>query len=363
MNLYIKFLSLSISLAAVSASYAVPAFPCCPTDERSIGRPDAHAPISVMGDHTHSKGGWMLSYRYMTMQMGGMRSGKERLTSQDVFATNYVVTPDKMTMNMYMLGSMYAPNDKLTLMAMANYIDTAMNHRVDPVVAEMINGGDSGFTTESIGFGDVKISALYRYYLEGNSKAHFGIGLSLPSGSIDKKDDTPVMGGRQHQLLPAPMQLGSGTIDLLPSLTFVQQFENWSWGVQGSGVIRLEDENENNYRLGHKFDFISWTSYNLTEWLGLNGGLSYGYTGKLKGSQKDLNKSGPMGRHSVTTAFGDNYGGKRIDVILGINLLKPTGSLENHRFAVDLRLPIWRDLNGYQLDTNSVLTFGWQKAF
>ena len=68
-------------------------------------------------------------------------------------------------------------------------------------------------------------------------------------------------------------------------------------------------------------------------------------------------------RRSVTTAFGDNYGGKRIYVILGINLLKPTGSLENHRLAVDLRLPIWRDLNGYQLETDSALTFGWQKAF
>ena len=305
----------------------------------------------------------MLSYRYMNMQMDGMRSGTERVNSQDVFAANYAVAPENMTMEMHMLGMMYAPTDKLTLMAMANYIDTTMNHRVDPAVAGMINGGDSGFTTESSGFGDIKLSALYRFYLEGNSKAHFGIGFSLPTGSIDEKDETPAMGGRQGQQLPAPMQLGSGTIDLLPSLTFVQQFENWSWGTQVSAVIRLEDENENNYRLGHKFELINWIGYNLSDWLGLNGGLSYAYTGELKADQKDVGTSGPMGRRSVTTAFSENYGGERIDVIFGINLLKPTGFLKGHRLSLDLHVPLWQDLSGYQLETDSVLTLGWQKAF
>ena len=363
MNSFTKILTLSITLAAVNVSHASPAFPCCPTDEHSIARPDAHAPISVMGDHTHGEGGWMLSYRYMNMQMDGMRSGTERVHSQDVFAANYAVAPENMTMEMHMLGMMFAPTDKLTLMAMANYIDTTMNHRVDPAVAGMINDGDSGFTTESSGFGDIKLSALYRFYLEGNSKAHFGIGFSLPTGSIDEKDETPAMGGRQGQQLPAPMQLGSGTIDLLPSLTYVQQFENWSWGTQVSAVIRLEDENGNNYRLGHKFELINWIGYNLSDWLGLNGGLSYAYTGELKGDQKDVGTSGPMGRRSVTTAFSDNYGGERIDVLFGINLLKPTGFLKGHRLSLDLHLPLWQDLSGYQLETDSVLTLGWQKAF
>ena len=363
MNSFTKILSLSITLAAVSASDATPAFPCCPADEHSIGRPDAHAPISVMGDHTHSKGGWMLSYRYMNMQMDGMRSGTKRVNSQNVFAANYAVAPENMTMEMHMLGMMYAPTDQLTLMAIANYIDNTMNHRVNPAVAEMINGGDSGFTTDSSGSGDIKLSALYRFYLEGKSKAHLGIGFSLPTGSIDEKDDTPAMGGRQRQLLPAPMQLGSGTFDLLPSLTYVQLFTDWSWGAQASGAIRLESENENNYRLGHKFELINWISYNLSEWLGINGGLSYTYTGELKGNQKGVGTAGPMGRRSVTTAFSDNYGGERIDVIFGINLLKPTGFLKGHRLAFDLRLPLWRDLNGYQLESDSVLTLGWQKAF
>jgi hypothetical protein len=271
-----------------------------------------------------------------------------------------------MTMEMHMLGMMYAPTDKLTLMAMANYIENEMKHRVlslPPLVAAI---GDDEFTTKSNGLGDIRLSALYRFYLEENRKAHFGLGLSMPTGSINEKDRTPRPGDPpsfNKNQLPASMQLGSGTFDLLPSLTYVHQLENWSWGAQASGVIRLESENGNNYSLGNKFELTSWAGYNLAEWLGLTGGLSYGYAGELKGDQKGVGTTGPMGRRSVTTAFGDNYGGERIDLILGINLLKPTGYLEGHRLSFDLRLPIWRDLNGYQLESDYALTFGWQKAF
>lgn len=318
-----------------------------------------------MGDHTHGQGGWMLSYRYMNMQMDGMRHGSDRVSSSDVFAADggYTVSPEWMTMDMHMLGAMYAPTDTLTLMLMANYIESEMEHRiVSQMAANMINGGDTRFTTQSSGLGDLKLSALYRFYLEDNRKAHFGLGLSLPTGSIDEKDPLPAMGGATEQQMPAPMQLGSGTFDLLPSLTFVQQFEDWSWGAQASGVIRLEDENANHYRLGHKFELLGWAGYNLTEWLGLNGGLSYGYTGQLKGDQKNVNTMGPNGR-SVTTAFEGNYGGERVDLILGVNLLQPSGWLAGHRLSLDLRLPLWQDLNGYQLETDSVLTLGWSKAF
>jgi len=361
-------LTLTFTLAMASAS-AAPVFACCATDEHHVGRPDDHSPISVMGEHTHGQGGWMLAYRYMNMQMEGIRHGTERVSTADVLAADggYTVTPEWMTMEMHMLGLMYAPTDKLTLMLMANYIETEMEHSVrglPPLVAAI---GDDQFTTRSSGLGDIKLSALYRFYLEDNRKAHFGLGLSLPTGSIDEKDRTPRPGmppSFNNNQLPASMQLGSGTFDLLPSLTYVQQFEDWSWGAQSRGVIRLESENDNNYRLGHKFELLSWAGYNLTEWFGLNAGLSYGYTGKLKGDQKDVGRTGPMpGLRSVTTAFGDNYGGERLDVILGVNLLKPKGLLEGHRLSVDLRLPLWQDLNGYQLETDSVLTIGWQKAF
>lgn len=351
-----------LSLAAFQAAHSEPAFACCPS-ETHHGRPDSHAPISIMGDHTHDKGGWMLSYRFMRMDMDGMRNGTKGASQQEVYDANYAVSPEDMTMDMHMFGFMYAASDKLTVMIMGNYLDTEMDHRVDPAVAGMINNGQSGFTTETSGWGDTKVTALYGFYDEANRKAHAGLGLSLPTGSIDEKDATPAMGGRRRQQLPAAMQLGSGTYDLLPSITFRQQFDRWSYGAQASGVIRLEDENDNDYRHGHVFELTTWLGRTLTDWVSLNGGLSYEYRGKLDGDQKDVNQMAPGGRQSVTTAFEDNYGGERIDAIGGLNVIIPKGWLKGHRFAADLRVPLWQDLNGYQLETDLVFTLGWQKAW
>lgn len=368
MNTFIKqTLLLTTLTAATSAAYAQPKFVCCATDDSYVGRPDEHAPISVMGDHTHSKGGWMMSYRYMHMDMDGMRHGTDRVSSSDVFAEGYTVTPESMSMNMHMLGLMYAPTNKLTLMAMANYTEIEMDHKISTqTAANMINNDNRTFTTETNGIGDIKVGGLYRFFLEDNRKAHFGLSLSLPTGSIDEKDKTPSMPSPANQQLPAPMQLGSGTYDLLPSLTYVQQFESWSYGAQANAIIRLESENDNGYRLGDVFGATTWAGYNLSEWVSLNTGLNYTYTSKLKGTQDDVNQgpmAPPMNPKTVTTAYENNYGGERLDAIFGINFYLPSGILKGQRLAADIRLPLWQDLNGYQLETDTVLTLGWQMAF
>lgn len=340
-----------------------PVFSCCATDNTHISRPDEHAPISVMGDHTHSKGGWMASYRYMYMNMDGMRRGDRRISSSDVFNEGFAVTPESMTMDMHMLGLMYGLTDKLTLTLMGNYMESEMEHRIiSQTVANAINAGATEFTTRTSGVGDVRLGGLYRFYLKENSKAHFGLGLSVPTGSIDEKDRIPGMGGPAKRQLPAPMQLGSGTFDLLPSLTFVQQFDNWSYGAQTNGVIRLESENSNGYRLGNNFGATTWAGYNLNGWIALNTGLSYSYTKELRGAQESVSQTSMTGK-SIPTAFGENYGGKRLDGLFGLNCYIPEGLLKNHRLAIDIRLPLWQDLNGYQLETDIILTLGWQASF
>ena len=66
---------------------------------------------------------------------------------------------------------------------------------------------------------------------------------------------------------------------------------------------------------------------------------------------------------SVTTAFSGNYGGERIDASIGADYTFHSGWLKGHRLAIDARLPLHQDLNGYQLETDLVLTVGWQMAF
>ena len=364
MKHFIQFLFLSLLVKATfNYASAEAIFSCCATDDTHTGRPDEHAPISVMGDHTHGKGGWMVSYRYMYMEMEGMRQGSNKISTSEVFDEAYAVSPESMKMEMHMLGFMYGFTDKLTLTLMGNYIESEMEHSiVSQMVANNINAGSTEFTTNTSGIGDIRLGGLYRFYLKENCKAHFGLGLSVPTGSIDEKDRAPRMGGPASQQLPAAMQLGSGTFDLLPSLTFVQQFADWSYGAQTSAVIRLEDENSNHYRFGNIFGATAWAGYKVNDWIALNAGVAYSYEGELKGTQKDVNTISMVGR-SVPTAFGENYGGQQVDSLFGMNYYVPRGPFKNHRLAVDVRVPMWQDLNGLQLETDFSLTIGWQAVF
>ena len=90
-------------------------------DSWSSDRPDRHAPIGVMGDHTHKAGEFMLSYRYMRMRMGGMRDGDDRVSASSVLG-DYIVAPKSMDMNMHMFGAMVAPVDGVTLMLMVRQV-------------------------------------------------------------------------------------------------------------------------------------------------------------------------------------------------------------------------------------------------
>ena len=331
-------------------------------------RPDGHALISVMGDHTHHAGEVMLSYRFMRMQMDGIRSGTDGLSTARTFDRDYAVVPEDMLMEMHMFGVMYAPLERLTLMAMANYVSTEMDHAINPATAAtpFAGGGAPGFTAETEGFGDTSVTALYRFLETEHQQLHAGLGLSLPTGSIDERDETPGVGGFSETVLPASMQLGSGTFDLLPSVTYLYQQPNYTLGAQARGVIRLEDENDEGYRRGHVAQVQGWGLWKLSRWLAPGLRLGLRHEGELEGEQASVSRT-PLPpvqaqgiSQTVTTAYSENYGGTVADLGLGVNFIVADGPLTGNRLAVELALPIWRDLNGEQLETDYTVTVGWQ---
>ena len=64
----------------------------------------------------------------------------------------------------------------------------------------------------------------------------------------------------------------------------------------------------------------------------------------------------------VQTANPDLYGGERVDVGVGFNLLGRSGVLKGQRLALEASTPIYQDLNGPQMETDWTLTIGWQYA-
>lgn len=305
------------------------------------GRPDGHAPIGVMADHTHEEREWMFSYRYMFMDMDGNRDGTDQLSDADVLE-NFPVTPQRMTMKMHMVGFMFAPTDDFTLMAMLPYIYKEMDH---------INRMGVTFRTNTQGPGDLKLSGLYNVMRQNRQSLHLNAGVSFPTGSINERDDTPA---GSNVRLPYPMQLGSGTIDLLPGITYLGQADSWSWGAQAMGVLRL-GENDEDYRLGNQLNLTSWFAGKWTDWLSTSVRLNGKTWGNIRGNDPLLNPA------MVPTADPDRRSGTRLDLGLGLNLYAP--SLQGGRLAVEFELPIYQSLEGPQLETDWQLTVGAQAVF
>jgi len=314
------------------------------TTNWTAGRPDGHAPISVMGDHTHHKGEIMFSYRFMTMDMRQLSEGTDDATVADAHA-NYMVAPIDMVMNMHMLGAMYATSDKLTFMVMANYLSNNMN-------LQMRNGNE--FATSTSGFGDVKVSALYSFFNKNRKAMHAQIGLNIPTGSIEAKDVTPMSMGNAAQL-PYPMQLGTGSVGAKLGLTYLGQSDSFSWGHQLTGLFNLNDNNQD-YRFGNRYSFNNWLGTNLSKKLSISVRLQALIVEEISGTSDLLN---PM---MVTTADTTNSGGAFINSGFGINYLIKEGGLKGLRFASEISTPLYQDLNGIQLKQKYNLMFGVQYA-
>lgn len=328
-----------------------------------------HAPIGVMADHRHKRGEWMLSYRFMHMDMSGNRDGSEGLSPEDIvtgtanpFANPPMmpptlrVVPTEMPMQMHMVGGMYGLTDRVTLMAMGSYLTREMDHITFQGPMGTTRLGE--FTTETSGIGDTTIGAII-----GLDDGHYehrqinlGLALSLPTGAIDETDQvlTPI-GTTPTLRLPYPMQLGSGSFDLKPSLTARSRTGKWSYGAQASAVVRLED-NDEGYRLGDVVEATGWIAYEPEPWVSISG--------RVKGrSQQDIDGNDALIRAPVQTADPANHGGETIAALIGINLAGQTGWTKGHRLAAEIGLPLLRDLNGPQMETDLTFTLGWQKAF
>ncbi len=332
----------------------------------NTNRADAHAPISIMGDHTHSKGESMFSYRYMYMEMPKLISGTNSLSTSEVFNSDgrYVVSPTYMYMHMHMIGVMYASSDNLTFTTMTSFRYNIMDHNIFSGAVPLIeaNEGSETFRARASGLGDFSTGFLYKFFDRKRIRIHGGLELTFPSGSITIKDRIPSPGGSQRSLLPSAMQLGSGTYDFIPSLTYQHQFRFYSYAFQVKGRLPTA-LNKQGYRNGHMAENIFWNSIRFVDWFAMNLGFSYIFQGRQVGVQNDLLLNPPFApeRRTVTTAFGENYGGDRIDVIIGMNFLVHTARINGLRFATDIRVPVYQRRNGIQIETIIAVTVGLQQ--
>ena len=301
--------------------------------------PGSYAPVGVMGDHLHHRGGFMVSLRYMDMQMEGNLAGGETISDQRIFQ-DYGVAPQAMTMRMYMLGVMFAPSDNLTLMIMQNFVENSMD--LQSMMA-------MSFSTESAGLGDTRVSVLYGLIAKEKMSLHVNSTVNIPSANIERRDDTPMV---EDMKLPYPMQLGTGTIDLSVGTTYKVTHGKLHAGFQPMGTFRT-GENGQGYRFGHQLDLNGWVSYDVASWLGVSGRVLSTTLGKIAGQDDELN---PM---MAPPANHLNSGFTRVRSFLGANFSfghRPV--FRDFKAGIEYGLPIYQDVKGVQMSESSVITAG-----
>ncbi len=314
-------------------------------------RSDSHAPISVMGDHVHAKGEWMISYRAMLMNMKTLTNGDDKVSDSEVKQEGYMMVPEDMDMVMHMLGGMYAQSDQVTWMLMIPYRSNTMDMRMLPMGNMGGNAMNNGMmnmpmhsSMDSSGLGDIKLGSLVLLHDSMADRVHLNLSVSLPTGSINEKND-------QGGVLPYPMQLGSGSVDLHLGATWLHQWESFSFGSQLMSVLRSASNNKG-YQLGNEYQWANWLAKPVGL-VSLSANLKYVVKEDIEGADERL------AANRSTSANPSNQGGEWLMAGVGMNVQLPKAN----RLAFEYQVPAYQKVNGIQLAQDQVMTFGWQMSF
>ena len=351
------------------------------------GEHDGHAmhhhhgapiPAGVMYGHMMNQANEiMVGFRYMwSGQSGSMLHGRDKVNNEtlvnnacDGFPNGCLFKPTSMNMSMYMLDLMYAPTDWLNIMLMPQLMSMDMTMS-DPIrkftdqTEENEYGGHGGAMHHSNDLGDTVMTALVKVVDKNGQHVHVGLGISAPSGSIKAEQSPAKLTGTTSTQVDSKtvvlqdygMQLGSGTWDFKPSLTYTGQVNDLSWGGQLSGIKRL-DKNEYGYAYGDLFQVTGWGSYQIFNWLSASVRSVYTMQGDIQG-QTDQNH-----QKTATVDYPSNYGGRFVDMGFGLNVSIPEGQFAGHNISFEWLQPVSTDFNGYQLDRTGALAVNWSYSF
>jgi hypothetical protein len=305
---------------------------------------------NVLGGHTHVAGEIMVGYSYMHMNMSGLYQGSREISPAEAFAQGFSTVHTEMEMDMHMFDVMYAPTERFTLMAMLPYKRESMLH---------LRSDNTLFTQSADGIGDLQVMGLYTIFgdiRKGGHRLILNAGVSFPTGSINVRDHDAGDPARPLVLLEYPMQFGSGTYDLMPGVTYLGDTGRWSWGAQTIETVRF-GRNYHGYRLGNQYRVSAWGAYAVNDWFAPSFRLEGNWLEDIQGSDPGL------ATNHTPEARPDLRGGRRLDVLFGINFYVPKGPLKGSRLMVEGGVPVYQDLDGPQLGTAWMLSVGGSYAF
>jgi len=325
-------------------------------------------PMNIPGGGVPETHEFRFKVQPMYMRMDGLRDGTSRVDGNDLLGMpaigKFMAVQENMDMDMLNVAMGYSLTNDIFVGLMGMY----QVNRMDMLFNSMmhINTGMPGYTMESDGLADTMLMGKYLLYADDplvpTNQMSLFVGASLPTGSIDERNTTHPMAPRQKELLPYGMQLGSGTVDPIFGLLYQGSSSPLWWGLNAMYTGRWYD-NDRDYRFGDKYRVDVYVMYQLRYDLVAEAQLNYEWGGRIRG-EADESRTGASG-HAVQGNGGSpfmtplwnpvNYGGSNLFATFGLQW-QP---LPLHIINAQVGLPLYRDLNGLQLETDWRVSLTW----
>jgi hypothetical protein len=301
---------------------------------------------------------WSFTYRYDESRFKDYLDGSNRIPVGDVLFSpgeeprtdkNFPVVPTDITQEVHSVIVSYDFKSNLSVSMAIPYIRQSTDHI-------SIVPGYSEFNISSDGIGDIALLGNYKFSQSITGRWQAGLGVSLPTGSIDEKGDTPRAPGKQQ--LPYTMQLGSGTYDIPFYVSYLGHQALFNWGADLSGKIRLGD-NDRDYHLGNTMSALAWLRLTTLSWVQPSVKLSYRYWADIHGEDTSLSVPGPY-PYPAPVVDPSLFGGDQVNLSVGLRV--PVFS--PHRY-IDLEFskPVYQSLNGPQSSEDYRFSIAFSLAF
>jgi Protein of unknown function (DUF3570) len=317
-----------------------------------------------------------VAYRFQHQILGGgLLNGSQHVDPASPAVLNYAcqmpgvhgscaMLPNYMVANTNQLDLLYAPTDWLNLMIMPQFVDSNLNSDINAAgLARSVYHDTTRNFQDGGGIGDTGAYALFKIWgsADGQHQWHTAQGFSIPTGNISLKS------GLTGNTLSFPLQAGSGTWDYRPSLTYKGHQDDWFWGGQLGGTLRMESQNKLGYALGNLLQGQLWSGYQLTSWLSASLRGVYNAQSRISGSASftnTLSTSSLINVDYLSTADApQNSGGDFADIGFGFSVNPPGGIFNGSRFSFEWLQPVYTRVNGYQLDRTGTLAASWNYGF
>jgi len=307
-------------------------------------RPDADAPLGVAMGRLVEAGHLTVGYRYRRVTMRAYRIDDEPVETDSVLLS-YPEAADRRTRETHEFALQLAPSRRLSLAA------TVPLHSYE-TTSRTAGGGT--FVTAASGIGDVTADVMWEAVGWTGQQLVLLARASLPTGAIDATDATPA--GGSTTVLPYPMQLGSGTVDVRPGIAYLGQNSSVSWGVQFQMLVHLGD-NDRGYHWGNGGLLTAWLAGRWADWISSSMRVEFRRSSAIHGADSAMD---PAVTPDADPLF---HGGTQADGVVGTNIRIPGGFLRGARLGVEFTLPMYMSLNGPQLRDRGVVTVGVRYGF